>query len=250
MIILDRLSTGYDRKRILSSVSATLPDGKLTGIIGPNGCGKSTLLKAICGILPATEGKILLDGQDIRSLSRRKKAQKISFLPQMRIPPDMTVEILASHGRYPHLGARRILSPADQAHVEKALLETQAISFRHQPLQQLSGGERQRAYLAMLLAQNASHMLLDEPTTYLDPESQFELMGLLRRLAWEGRAIAVVLHDLPLAMHECDELLVMEKDKPIIQGTPEELLEKGVPESIFHVKLHKTEAGHYAISKI
>ena len=249
MIILDRLSTGYDRNMILSSVSATLADGKLTGIIGPNGCGKSTLLKAICGILPAAEGKILLDGQDIRSLSRRKKAQKISFLPQMRMPPDMTVEILASHGRYPHLGARRSLSPADQAQVEKALMETQAISFRHQPLQQLSGGERQRAYLAMLLTQDAPHLLLDEPTTYLDPQSQFELMELLKKLAAGNRAVTVVLHDLPLALQYCDQLIVLNQGGIAAKGTPETLMQSGVLEQVFHIHLHRTDGGFYAISK-
>ena len=249
MIILDGISTGYEKRSVLSNIHAVLPNGTLTGIIGPNGSGKSTLLKAICGLLPVMEGKILLDGQDMAVFPRRIRAQRMAFLPQIRSIPDLTVEELAAHGRYPYLGARRSLSPTDQKIVDRSLKITQATPFRDQLLPYLSGGERQRAYLAMLLAQDAPHMLLDEPTTYLDPQSQFELMELLRDLSRENRAIAVVLHDLPLALQYCDQLIVLDQGGVAAKGTPEELMQSGALEDVFHIRLHRTSAGIYAISK-
>ena len=249
MITLNGVAAGYEKLSVLSDIHAVLPQGALTGIIGPNGSGKSTLLKTICGLLPAINGEIQIDGENIHALSRRKRAQLMAFLPQMRITPDLTVEELVSHGRYPYLGAKRSLSAADWKCVDLALERTQTLPFRDHLLSRLSGGERQRAYLAMLLAQDAPHMLLDEPTTYLDPASQFELMALLRNLAEENRAVAVVLHDLPLALHYCHQLIVLDQGRITAQGTPEELILSGALEAVFHVHLHQTNDGFYAISK-
>lgn len=209
MIALDRLCAGYGGRVKLFDLSLTLRPGVLTGIVGPNGSGKSTLLKAVAGLLAPMGGRMTLDGQDLTRMPPKKRARKIAFMPQSRPVPELTVAQLAAHGRYPYLGARRVLSAQDRALVREAMARAGIAQHAGTLLSELSGGERQRAYLAMLLAQDAPCLLLDEPAAFLDPGAQLDLMRLLRQLALEGRAVAVVLHDLPLAFSFCDELLVL-----------------------------------------
>lgn len=248
MIVLDRLGAGYDGDMRIRGISAELIPGRMTGIVGPNGCGKSTLLKAVTGILRPMAGRIELDGRDLSRMPTRERARHIAFLPQSRPAPELTVQQLAAHGRYPHMGARRALSAADQAIVERALAQAGALALRSQLVSRLSGGERQRAYLAMLLAQDTPYLLLDEPTTFLDPAGQFELMALLRALADEGRAVALVIHDLPLALSGCDELWVMDKGRLAARGTPDALIQSGTLEDVFRVRLIPAGDGLYAMA--
>ncbi|MDO5298035.1 MAG: ABC transporter ATP-binding protein [Clostridia bacterium] len=248
MIVLNRVGAGYDGEMRIRGISAELVPGKMTGIVGPNGCGKSTLLKTITGILAPMAGHIALSGRDLSRMPTRERARRIAFMPQSRSAPELTVQQLAAHGRYPHMGARRTLSADDRAIVERALTQAGALALRGQLVSRLSGGERQRAYLAMLLAQDTPYLLLDEPTTSLDPSGQFELMALLRTLADEGRAVALVIHDLPLALSGCDELWVMEKGRLAARGVPDALIRNGTLEEIFRVRLVPAGNGLYAMA--
>ena len=103
MIELSHISTGYGIKIILNDVSVAFEKGKLTSIIGANGCGKSTLLKTILGILPSKSGNITIDGARLKEMSRNDIARRIAYLSQEKNTPDMTVEQLVLHGRFPHL---------------------------------------------------------------------------------------------------------------------------------------------------
>lgn len=246
MIALDRLCAGYGGRAKLFDLSLTLRPGVLTGIVGPNGSGKSTLLKAVAGLLMPMGGQMTLDGQDLTRMPPKERARKIAFMPQSRPVPELTVAQLAAHGRYPYLGARRALSAQDRALVSEAMTRAGIAQHAGTLLSELSGGERQRAYLAMLLAQDAPCLLLDEPAAFLDPGAQLDLMHLL---ASEGRAVAVVLHDLPLALSCCDELLVLRAGRlagcaiPGAPGTAELLGE------IFGVRIVPAqEPGVYAVA--
>lgn len=249
MISLERLCAGYRGVARVQDVSLSLRPGALLGIVGPNGSGKSTLLKATAGLLRPLSGCVLCDGEDMARLSPRARAAHIAYMPQNRGVPELTVSQLAAHGRYAHMGARRVLTEQDRRIVRAALERTGAYAFRDALLGELSGGERQRAYLSLLLSQDAPCLLLDEPTAFLDPGAQLSLTALLRELAGERRAVAVVLHDLPLALSCCDALAVMSGGRLIAQAVPGEEYTARILQDVFGVRvIPAQEPGVYALA--
>ena len=239
MVELKHLSAAYPEGEALHDISLTLHPGKVLVLLGPNGCGKSTLLRTILGFVEKTRGDILLDGKPIEALSGRERAQKIAYLPQSRPVPNITARRMVLHGRFPYLGYPRRYRPEDHAAVREALLRADAADLADRPLPQLSGGERQRVYLAMALAQDTETILMDEPTTYLDIAHQIEVMALARRLANEGKAVVLVLHDLCLALRCADEAAVLSQGRLLAWGNPEKIYESHVLEEVFGVKLRR-----------
>jgi len=232
MLTIQNLTAGYGKKAILHGISLDFPPGTVTAILGPNGCGKSTLLKAAAGLLPATGGQILAE---------EPRARHIAYLPQSRAVPEMTARQLVLHGRFPWLGWPRVYRREDEAIADAALERLGIGEVGDLPLPELSGGTRQKCYLAMALAQQAETLLLDEPTAWLDVGHQFRLMELLRSLAAEGRAVAVVLHDLPLALTYADRVAVLDRGRLQFLGTPGESLRAGILESTFGIRVLQTD---------
>ena len=245
MLELNRISAGYGKQTVLDGISVDFEKGKLTSIIGVNGCGKSTLLKAILGILPLSSGEITVDGENLLTMSRNEIAKKIAYLSQGKNTPDMTVEQMVLHGRFPYLSYPRRYSSHDREVAIKAMETVGVAEFAHKPLYSLSDGMRQNAYIAMALAQDTDYILLDEPTTYLDIAHQLELMRILRKLADSGKGIVTVMHDLPLAFDFSDKLTVMSNGKIIACGTPSEICESHIVEDIFGVKIKQVQKGKY-----
>ena len=245
MLELNRISAGYGKQTVLDGISVDFEKGKLTSIIGVNGCGKSTLLKAILGILSLSSGEIFIDGENLLTISRNEIAKKIAYLSQGKNIPDMTVEQMVLHGRFPYLSYPRRYSSHDREVAIKAMETVGVAEFAHKPLYSLSGGMRQNAYIAMALAQDTDYILLDEPTTYLDIAHQLELMRILRKLADSGKGIVTVMHDLPLAFDFSDRLAVMNNGMISIQATPSEISESHIVEDIFGVKIKQVQKGKY-----
>lgn len=248
MLEFKNLHAGYDGTEKLHGIDAQLKRGKLTAIIGVNGCGKSTLLKCAAGLLKPMDGEIWLDGVDARSVSEKERARQISYMPQSRIAPEISVRQLVEHGRYPHLKWGQGLRAEDREIVKDAIARVKLENFAHTAVHQLSGGERQRAYLAMMLAQQTEIMLLDEPTTYLDLSSQFALMMLLQELRSDGHGVAVVLHDLALALEYADEILLLHGGKRIAAGSPQEIYASGEIQRAFDIEIQRTDGGRYLFS--
>lgn len=243
MIELHGICAGYGKQEVLKGVTATFPRGMLTGIVGINGCGKSTLLKAMLGILPSL-GSIHLDDRDLRDMSRKEIAQKVAYLSQGKATPDMTVEQLVLHGRFPHLSYPRRYTKQDQKIAVSAMEQMGIGDLAQKSLVTLSGGMRQNAYIAMALAQGTDYILLDEPTTYLDISHQLELMKILRQLADSGKGIAAVMHDLPMAFAYCDQILLLDGGQVIAEGTPAHC--QAQIEKIFGVQMEQSADGkHY-----
>lgn len=236
MIELKNLSGGYGKLEAVRNVTLTFPDGKITALIGPNGCGKSTLLNLCCGKLYPTHGEVLADGQSLSVLSRTDIARKIALLSQNRTPPDITVGALVLHGRFPWLGYPRVYRAEDKTAAENAMARAGILEKRHKLLTQLSGGERQKVYIAMLLAQGAGNVLMDEPATYLDIARQIELIDIMAELRNEGRCVIAVLHDLRSAMETADLVAVMKNGSLLAAGVPEKILTSGAIEEAFGVK--------------
>ena len=246
MLELNRISAGYGKQTVLDGISVDFEKGKLTSIIGVNGCGKSTLLKAILGILSLSSGEIFIDGENLLTISRNEIAKKIAYLSQGKNIPDMTVEQMVLHGRFPYLSYPRRYSSHDREVAIKAMETVGVAEFAHKPLYSLSGGMRQNAYIAMALAQDTDYILLDEPTTYLDIAHQLELMRLLKQLSDNGKGIVTVMHDLPLAFDFSDTLTVMNNGGIIACGTPSELCNLPIIEDIFGVKIKQMQDDKYS----
>jgi len=205
-------------------------------LLGPSGCGKSTLLKAFARILKPTQGELSLDGQAYASLSARQLARQIAFLPQvLPVPEGVSVRQLVAYGRSPHNSLWGRLSGNDQAHVSQAMQRLELDSLADRALADLSGGQRQRAWLAMVLAQNAPVVLLDEPTTYLDISHQVELLDLMGELAAEGKTVITVLHDINQACRYADHLAVMHGGKLVADGAPAQVISAELMRQVFDV---------------
>lgn len=237
MIRSERLCAGYEGVEILHSVSLNIPQGKFTALIGPNGCGKTTLLKACAGILKPDSGIVCASGKDVQKLHPRDLAKILSYMPQSRPIPEMTVSQLAAHGRYAHLKWGRSLSEDDRAIIRAAMETTDTLSLCDKRMDRISGGERQRAYIAMMLAQQTPVMLLDEPTTYLDPKACLDMMDMLKNLSAKGRTVLAVLHDISLALEYCDHIVLMDKGCIAASGAPETIVSSGLIEKIFGIGL-------------
>lgn len=239
MLELQNVSVGYLGRRVLEDVSLTIRPGRVLILLGPNGCGKSTLLRAIAGIQPALGGRILLDGRPLEHISPRKTAQKIACLPQSRTVPSITARRMVLHGRFPYLSYPRRYRREDYAAADRALLQADAAELADRFLPELSGGQRQKVYLAMALAQETEILLMDEPTTYLDVRCQLETLSLIRRLAAEGRAVVLVLHDLCLALETADEIAVLGSGRLRAFGGPEDIFQSKVLEHVMGVRLDR-----------
>ena len=228
----------YAERAVLDGLSLSLPRHALTGVVGPNGCGKSTLLRVIDGVLEPSAGEVLVEGDPVSTLAARDRAERIALLPQIHRTPSMSVEALVSCGRYVHMGPFGGLDAKDRQVVAESMRAAGIESLAHKPARALSGGERQRAFIAMVLAQQARTVLLDEPTTYLDPRAALDVMRLVRDLVHgQGMTAAVVIHDLPLALRFCDRLAVMDVGRIVAVGTPAQILGGKVLERVFGIDI-------------
>lgn len=236
MLELNGVYAGYYGTVMLKNICLTLKDSKITGIIGPNGCGKSTLLRVTAGLMRPISGSVLLDGKETGEIGRLEFARRVSFLPQVRSVPNMSVSALVMHGRHPYLTYPRRYSAADRRAVLEAMELTGAIKYRDRNLAGLSGGERQKAYIAMSVAQDTDVLLLDEPTTYLDIHHQFEIMELMETLRSRGKLIVIVLHDLNMALRYCDVVAVMQQGEILSCGQTGELCKNGRIDAVFNIQ--------------
>ena len=241
MIELRSLSCGYLGRRVLEDVSLDFRPGEVLVLLGPNGSGKSTLLRASLGLLPRLGGEIFLDGRPLDQLSPRQIARKAAYLPQSRPTPSITALRMTLHGRFPYLSYPRRYRREDYAAARRALAEAGAADTADRFLPTLSGGQRQRVYLAMALAQDTETILMDEPTAFLDVGHQLEVMALARRLASEGRAVALVLHDLCLALRTADRAAVLSQGRLAALDHPEALFQSGILKEVFGVSLRRVE---------
>jgi iron complex transport system ATP-binding protein len=193
----------------------------LVCVVGPNGSGKSTLLRCAAGLLAPRRGEVTVDETPIASIPRAALARRVGFLPQEVIPMyRLRVEEVAALGRFAHQRGWGCVSPVDRAAVDAALTAVGMTELRERPFDQLSGGERRRALLAPVLAQQPELMLLDEPTTALDPHHAGEIMRILRT----GPRVVMATHDLNLASLFADRVVLMRAGRIVADGAPSDVL--------------------------
>lgn len=219
---IKNLSAFYGKKEILSSLSLTLERGKFTALLGKNGCGKSTLLGCINGQVRYT-GSILTDGIPLSKLPPRERAKRIALLPQFLPASPLKAEDLVALGRTPYLTLGGTLTEKDREAIRAAMEQCGVTALSDRAVSTLSGGERQKVYLAMLLAQDAEILLLDEPTAHMDMGYTAEFLSLLRWLTEHGKTVLAVLHDLNDAFTYAHEVLLLNEGRLEDPARTEEL---------------------------
>ncbi|MEP7103055.1 MAG: ABC transporter ATP-binding protein [Burkholderiales bacterium] len=212
-----KLSVALGSTQALREVSLSVPPG-WTAIVGPNGAGKSTLLRALAGLQVPDSGEVFLDDRSLARTPPRERATRIAWLAQQgEASGELTVRELVQLGRLPALGLFSAPTADDEARVDQAMRDAECSAWQLRRLHELSGGERQRVLLARALAVGAPWLLLDEPTTHLDPPHQVALVRLMRRQVQAGRVVVSVLHDLSLALL-ADRLVVMQAGRICAEG--------------------------------
>lgn len=241
-LILDARGLGFSvpGRRILDGVDLSVGRGEVAALVGHNGSGKSTLIKLLARQLHPTAGSIALEGQPLDALGSRAFSRKVAYLPQdLTTASDMTVRELVACGRYPWHGALGRYTEDDQAKVEEAIGLTHIEPLADRMVDTLSGGERQRAWIAMLLAQDAGCLLLDEPISALDITHQIEVLALVQNLARQkALGIAVVLHDINMAARFCDRIHALKAGRIIASGTPGEMMTAGILKDIYGLEMN------------
>ncbi|GGH61907.1 ABC transporter ATP-binding protein [Comamonas phosphati] len=220
-------------RRVVHGASLALARGECVGLIGPNGSGKSTLLRMLYRVLRPTHGCVQLQGQDVAGMGARAFARQVAVLAQESAPHfDTTVAELVMLGRIPHQADWARDSAQDHAAVRDALQQVGALALADRTLADLSGGEKQRVLVARALAQQPQVLLLDEPTNHLDIRYQLEVMGLLRR---QRLSAIVALHDLNIAAHYCDRLVLMDQGRIVAEGEPGTVLTPATLQAVYGV---------------
>jgi len=235
MIEIKNLSLKIANKPILNSVSLKIFEGDYLSIIGPNGAGKTSLLKCLMRIYSTFEGTIRFQGNSLDKISQKNLAKEISYVPQAngRVFP-FTVEEFVMMGRYPHFSPFTSFRVSDKEAVHKSLKLTNMEPFAQRLMNTLSGGERQIAFIAAALAQGARTMLLDEPTTFLDPKHESEIYAILRRLNRElGMTIISVTHDINSAVLQSDKVIILKQGEVIFSGEARNIMQNEILEHAY-----------------
>jgi manganese/iron transport system ATP-binding protein len=193
----------------LHDASFAIPRGTIAALVGVNGAGKSTLFKAIMGFLPVSAGEIGILGQSVKVAL---KAGIVAYVPQAE-EVDWTFPVLVEDvvmmGRYGHMGFLRIPKAADHVAVAQALTRVGMSDFRKRQIGELSGGQRKRVFLARALAQDGQVILLDEPFTGVDVQTEEAIIRLLGELRGEGRVMLVSTHNLGSVPEFCDQVVLV-----------------------------------------
>lgn len=233
MIEVQNLSFSYGHHPVLSHVGFTAQSGECVGILGNNGAGKSTLITCINRIRTPDSGSVLIDGKAVGSMSRRELARSVAYVAQKNEMSQTTVFDCVLLGRKPYI--RWAVGEEDlrlcTAMIHRVGLE--ALELRS--LDELSGGELQKVMLARALVQRPKVLLLDEPTSNLDPRNQYEMMELVREVAREQHiTVLIVIHDLNLALRYCDRFFFL-KDGSGYRYGGMEVVDQHTIESVYGV---------------
>jgi len=236
---------------ILDGIDLELRSGECLVVVGPNGAGKTTLLRLMAGLLEPTRGRLFWAQTPYGDLARRELARRIAYVPQSRpLQVPLTVEQLVISGRYPYLSPFR-LAPrsSDFEAVNRSMRLAGIVELRHRRLEELSGGERQSAYIAAALAQESEVLILDEPTTHLDPHHQREITNLVARLNRDqGLSVVLATHDLNFAAMLAHRIVALRQGRVVASGPPAELLNTEVLAQVFEAPFTVVREGERPVT--
>ncbi len=229
-------------RTLFENISFEVAPGEFVAIVGPNGAGKTTLLRTIAGFIRPLAGEVTIDGAPVHRLSARERARSVTLLgSESELPYGTSTRDVVATGRFAHRdwwewGERE----SDRRCVDVALRHVDLEGCSERPFETLSSGERQRARLALALAQEASVVLVDEPTSHLDPRFAHEILSLLLTLARGARSVVAVLHDLTQAA-AADRILVVAAGELLADGAPPDALDPAILERAYGIAFTQFE---------
>ena len=234
MLNVENLSFHYrGGPPVLRDVSFSLEAGQFLAILGNNGAGKSTMLKCFNQILRVGGGHVWMDGEDLLTLSHREVARRVAFVSQTIPSTQMTVHDVVMLGRRPYM--RWGFTEEDHRIVHQAMDRLHLSDMRGRFLNELSGGERQKVMLARALAQQPRVLLLDEPTSSLDIQNQYQVLDIVRDICrTSGIAAVMVIHELNLALRFCDRFLLL-KDGRVYRSGDRSILDRQALREVYGV---------------
>lgn len=240
---IKNLSYCYDGRPILNNISFSLQSGDMLALLGPNGTGKTTLFKVILGLLKAEKGEILVDGKDMRTMSRAEIAGLIGYVPQNHIPPFAfkVVDVILM-GRTAHL--KPFASPSDKdLEVVRQVMDILEISYlKDKVYTEISGGERQLVLIARALAQQPKFLIMDEPTSNLDFGNQMKVLKHIKRLSREGLAILISTHHPDHALQYANKVALLHNTRLQHIGCPEEMITEENLSRLYGIDVRIAEA--------
>ncbi len=232
MLEVQNLTKIYDNGTVaLRDVSFTVPDGQFLAVIGLSGSGKSTLLRCINRLIEPTEGRVLIDGEDVTNASQedlRRHRRKIGMVFQhfnLVHRSKVVTNVLAGRLGYTN-PAMSLINRFSQADMQRAMDRLDRVGLREKAnarADELSGGQQQRVGIARALMQDPTIMLADEPVASLDPVLAHSIMQYLERIQTDGVTVLCSLHFLDLVHQYADRAIALNEGKLVFDGEPQEI---------------------------
>lgn len=235
------LSVQSSDKIRLNNLSLDVESGSRVAIIGPNGAGKSTALQALLQLIPATFQSLQYFDQNIQTLSRKKLAKLVAYVPQTH--PNLTISVWdwCVYARFPYQKFGFFLTQEEHDTINVILKKTALTQYKNTPLSHLSGGERQRAFIAGALCQETPIIFLDEPTNFLDPKQAHELLKLIHDISIDmDKTIISVTHDVNEVTHYFTHCLAIRNGEKLFYGKTQDVIHTDNLFSLYNYKF--TEA--------
>lgn len=224
-LTLKHITCGYGTTPILKDVSLTLRQGEIVCILGPNGIGKTTIFRSVLGFLKLLEGEVLLDGVPRDRIRARDFAKCVGYVPQSHEPPfPYSVPDVVVMGRAAHLRPFEAPGLEEYRIVDQVLNMLEISYLREKTYTQISGGERQMVLIARALAQNSGLLVMDEPTANLDFGNQIHVLQSIKKLTASGLGVLMTTHNPDHAFLCCDRVILLTKDKQVLEGTVDEIV--------------------------
>lgn len=224
-LLVSNVAIAAGGRLLVHALTLAVGRGEFIAVLGRNGSGKSLTLHAMAGLNPVADGQVLLEGENIASMSRRRIARRLGLLQQDR-EETLSLSALESAliGRHPHLKFWQREAAEDLSIARAALRRVGLGDFAHRSVNSLSGGEQRRAAIASLLTQQPQIYLLDEPTNHLDPHHQLHMLQTFRELCQRGASVVATLHDPTQAARFADRALLLHGDGRFALGPVEQVL--------------------------
>jgi iron complex transport system ATP-binding protein len=241
MVEVSDITFAYNQNgsNIVEDISFAIEKNQCIAILGNNGAGKSTLLKCMDRICPAQKGAVFVDSQNVYKMSKNMMAQNIAYVPQNNESINMTVFDTILLGRKPYI--KWDATSEDRQIVWDIIQKMQLEDLALRNVWQLSGGELQKVMLARALAQQPKLLLLDEPTSNLDPRNQHEVLQRVKEIAQEHEiCVAIIIHDLNLAIRYCERFIFL-KDAQVFAYGGLEVMTPEIIEEVYRIHVHIIE---------
>lgn len=230
------LTKKYGDFTAVNGISFDIREGECFGFLGPNGAGKTSTMKMLACVSPASGGELVVDGMDVRRDQRAIKLSLGIVSQADSLDPDLSVfQNLYAYGRYFNMPRAQI---RERAHETLALFQLE--DKTHNAVDELSGGMRRRLLIARAMLHHPRILVLDEPTTGLDPQARLLVWEKLVMLKGQGITILLTTHYMDEAEHLCDRLVVIDNGNILVEGMPGALIREHVGDNVVELRINPT----------